>query len=126
MPEEIPDLWPADIGTGKLQSPVAILRREASLLGEKTSQLVTAEVTTQSQGEHFIHAFILVCPALDNYRYELFKVQHRLTFYPMTFITGGGGISLSTQEEFLGRLRVIFSSQDTKNIVHSLLAQISP
>jgi len=124
MADSIPDLWPQDIGEASLQTPVTILRQEAALLGEKTNQLVTAEVTTQSQGQTFLHSFVIVAPALDNYKYELFKVQHGISFYPMTVIVQGGGNNIGSQAQFIEILRMIFTSPNTKNIVQSLIAQI--
>ncbi len=38
------DLWPETIGTVRVKSPVAILREQASLLGQKTQNLVQAQV----------------------------------------------------------------------------------
>jgi len=40
------DLWPKDIGNTNLRAPVSILREQASLLGEKTQNLVKADVYT--------------------------------------------------------------------------------
>ena len=42
------DLWPKDISEISIKSPVAILREQASLLGQKTKGLVTAEVKSVS------------------------------------------------------------------------------
>lgn len=123
MPETIPDLWPDDIGTATLQTPLAILKQEAALLGQKTGQLVTAEVVTQAQQDSFIHSFFLIAPALDNYRYQLFRIQHGVSFYPMTVFLGGARDSVTSESQFLESLRAILSSPTTKNIVQSLIAQ---
>lgn len=125
MAGEVRDLWPQDIGGASLLTPVTILRQQATLLGQKTNQLVVAEVNTQSQGPNFQHSFVIVAPALDNYRYELFSVHHGITFYPMTVVRENSPERVDSQEQFLGWLRTILSSPRTKNIVQSLLAQIA-
>lgn len=54
------DLWPADIGEPNIRTPVSILREQASLLGEKTNNIVegqVAEITTDlvwTLGEAFV------------------------------------------------------------------------
>ena len=46
MAHNIPDLWPDDIAVTSLQVPVTILRQQATLLGEKTKNLVEGEVSS--------------------------------------------------------------------------------
>jgi hypothetical protein len=77
------DLWPANIADSKLTTPVAILKEQAALLGEKTKQLVKGEVSTQTTGNLFVHHFYIVAPTL-NYKYELFTASHVINFYPLT------------------------------------------
>jgi hypothetical protein len=124
MADEERDLWPKDIGAGNLVTPVAILREQAALLGQKTQQLVTAEVTTQTRQEKFAHSFHLVAPALDNYKYEIFSVHHGITFYPMQVVYQGTAHQVGSQDAFLNFLRTIFTSTATKNIIQSLIAQM--
>lgn len=119
------DLWPKERFATDVVTPVSILRRQAALLGEKTQQLVTAEVFTSVVGDHATHFFRLVVPALDNYRYELFRVEHRVEeLYPIT-----GYFLLSTarrmedQTDFVGWLKDILSSNATLQRIDSLMAQ---
>jgi len=124
MAGQIPDLWPQDIGQADLLAPVTILREQAALLGQKTNQLVTADVNTQTQGPFFLHLFYIVAPALDNYSYELFRVQHAITFYPMTVIYENTGRQIESQQQFVDLIAGILRSPKTANIVKSLIAQI--
>lgn len=83
------DLWPEDIGPiPDLKSPVTILREQASLLGKKTNNLVEAEVvqleSVISEEKEFSYAFLIVAPALDNYRYKLFTISYGINLYPVT------------------------------------------
>lgn len=118
------DLWPKDIGEATLVAPSAILKEQASMLGEKTKYLVTAEVVTKSEGSTLIHTFQIKAPALDNYTYQLFSVHHGINFYPLSVVFEGSGYGISTQEEFIVRLSDILGSATTRNLVKSLIAQV--
>ena len=117
------DLWPANLTESNLVTPVAILREQAALLGDKTKQLVTGEVQTQTTGNLFVHSFYVAAPTL-NYRYELFRVQHPAAFYPLVLTQGQTTTQLKSEEEFKNKLKEVFSSQLTLNVVHSILAQV--
>jgi hypothetical protein len=66
------DLWPENIGSPEITAPVSILKRQASLLGEKTNNVVEAEVQKGNDAwwttsEDMIYNFYLVAPALGKY-----------------------------------------------------------
>jgi|HubBroStandDraft_5_1064220.scaffolds.fasta_scaffold266061_2 hypothetical protein len=123
-----PDLW-GEIPVDDVRTPVTILREQAALLGPKTKNIIEARVSTLARDGHFYHSFDLIVPALDNYIYELFRVDHDVTLYPIytpndeksTF--RGSKISLKTEEEFTDWLRHRLSSHETRKIISSLLAQ---
>jgi hypothetical protein len=78
-----PDLW-GDLEVAPIRTPVAILKEQAAVLGQKTRNVVEARVETSlTYNSHFVHSFSLVVPALDNYEYQLFKVQHAIDLYPV-------------------------------------------
>jgi hypothetical protein len=119
------DLWPQDIAESNMVTPVSILKEQAALLGDKTSQLVKGEVVTQAVGNFFHHQFFVVAPTLS-YRYELFLVTHGVSFYPITlkrpFETTAP--MLPNEDAFKQALKDIFASPQTLNVVHSILAQV--
>jgi len=117
------DFWPSNIADSNLTTPVMVLKQQGALLGEKTRQLVTAEVVTETTGNLFVHHFYVVAPTL-NYKYELFQVSHGISFYPLTLRQGGQTTSLGNEEKFKETLKTIFSSPHTLNVVHSILAQV--
>ncbi|MCZ6675995.1 MAG: hypothetical protein O7E52_01970 [Candidatus Poribacteria bacterium] len=129
MAQNIPDLWPDDIAvTNDLKPPVAILRQQAALLGEKTQNLVEAEISSSSIGSGFRHHFNLVVPALDNYRFRLFYITHPISLYPINISVSSPGkddtvIEVKSEDEFTKALRGIFSSEETKRIIQALIAQ---
>jgi hypothetical protein len=117
------DLWPDNIAESNMVTPVSILREQAALLGDKTKQLVTGEVQTTTTGNLFVHSFYVAAPTL-NYRYELFRVQHPAAFYPLVLAQGQSTSQLKSEEEFKNKLKEVFASPHTLNVVHSILAQV--
>ncbi len=117
------DLWPVNVTESNMVAPVAILWEQAALLGDKTKQLVTGEVQTTTVGNLFVHRFCVAAPTL-NYRYELFRVQHPAVFYPLVLTQGQTTTQVKTEEEFKNKVKEVFASQSTLNVVHSILAQV--
>ncbi len=141
------DMWPSDITHSELLPPVAMMREQASLLGKKTRNLVTAEVSSRKEfesgkGEVLIHRFDLVAPALDNYTYGLFYIVQPITIYPLRFGMDSdiyeeiassklrdqvqmskGAVTVDSEELFREVLRRILQSQKTKWVVSAMLAQ---
>lgn len=116
------DFW-GEIVTDAIRTPVSILREQAALLGPKTQNLIEAKVETEaSGGDGFFHYFYLVVPALDNYRYKLFKIYSPIELFPIQ--PSGEDIRLETEEAFSDWLQKKLSSGDTRRIVANLLAQV--
>ena len=123
-----PSLWPDDIAVTDAVAPVVLLKEQASLLGQETQNLVEARVHPgQSRYSEypFVYYFELVAPALDNYRYRLFEISHGVGFYPVRiefeeFACPRDAIS---ENDFMEELAKIFSSERTKRIISSLIAQ---
>lgn len=139
------DLWPKGIENLKVKSPVAILREQASILGEKTKNLVQAEVTEKNSGKFFTYTFFLVAPALNNYRYELFDMYHDISLYPVDIGVeedifaeieskvkthrdedGVSCIGAESEDEFVEVLRAIFNSKKSIQVITALLSQSDP
>jgi hypothetical protein len=123
-----PSLWPEDIAVTDAVAPVVILKEQASLLGQRTQNLVEARVhpgQLHYVGYPFVYYFELVAPALDNYRYRLFGISHGVEFYPVRieFEEFDGYRDAISESEFMDELAKIFSSERTKRIISSLIAQ---
>jgi len=136
------DLWPQDLQADERQrAPVTILKEQASLLGQKTRNLLEAEVRQRAarQGfslDVFFFDFYLVAPALGHYRFKLFSAWHDIRFYPL-FVQldedlerevchkGEREVRVDSEEEFLQILRKIFASQKTRGVIQALLAQVA-
>jgi hypothetical protein len=124
-------LWPDDFGTSEVMPPVAILRQQAYLLGQKTRNVLEGAVVLQtnpSGGNAYLEeTFYIHAPFLGGYRYHLFHVNHKaIPIYPLTIYSGEKlqePIKVADEEEFREALRDIFASEATRKVVQSLLAQ---
>lgn len=142
MPEE--DLWPTDFETAPaVNEPLAVLEQQASLLGKKTRNIVTAEVNVfadMPSQDHTAHGtniapsiravFTIEGPVLG-YAYNLFTVVYRTTFspetnfYPIWFnYTQDNGESIDeevTDEiEFKELIAKILGSHRARNVIRSI------
>ncbi len=131
------DLWPEKIGkVPDIKAPVSILKEQATLLGKRTKNVVEARVTTYEvpsvAEQQMIHYRFLITSPILNYRYELFRMWHKVDLYPVTIQPGEeimGEISPGEKEltaysedEFVETLKKIFAAQKTVKVINSLLA----
>jgi hypothetical protein len=65
MPNGNENLWPADVGTSTIVPPLAILRRQAVALGERTQGLLEGQVETLTERGEFTQVFYVVAPSLS-------------------------------------------------------------
>ncbi len=123
------DLWPSDIGQTDLKPPVAILREQAEFLSKATGGLVTAEIKSAVISDEIFHnTFVLHVPKLDDYRYELFEVRHRVSFYPLDILPRAGHkldnyMEVDSEKRFVANLKSLLGTTEIKALVHSLVAQ---
>jgi hypothetical protein len=136
------DLWPSDIGYSAKRAPVVILREQASLLGQKTQNILQAEVEPQSgmssgiklKHTPFEYSFRVVAKALGNYRYNLFKIFHDIMLYPVEIqgdndilkeVAGEGVdcILADSEDEFKAILKKILGSEKTREVIAALMSQ---
>lgn len=119
------NLWPEDVAVTDAVAPVAILKEQASLLGQQTRNLVEARVTQRHSSKFdFCYYFELVAPALENYIYRLFQILHNIEFYPVWIdFYEDSPIEVQSEDEFMLELERVFSSEKTKRIISSLISQ---
>lgn len=133
MTDQIPDLWPPDFGTKKL-TPVAILREQGELLARRTQGVLRGLVRTIStEGPTagtagFLHTFFVLAPTLDDYAYELFQVHHGIPVYPARVCVAilETDIVANSEAEFIRTLRGVFTAEQTKDLINTLLSQAQP
>ena len=122
MSTDTTDLWPSDIATTELKSPVAILREQGALLAQKTDGMIVGKVLTGPVGQQLQHTLRLVVPALEHYTYDLFHFTHGPSLYPVDAAFEGKVVLVESEEEFVNFLREVFASEATKQTIRSLVA----
>lgn len=139
------DLWPEEIENNRVKSPVAILREQATFLGERTKNIVQAEVVDNNSSiGSFNYYFYIVAPALGNYRYQLLGISHDISLYPTQVnveesildeirpnvkvddIQNWSFIVAESEEEFVGVLKAVFRAKKTLRVIIALLSQSDP
>jgi hypothetical protein len=133
---EMQNLWP-DFAIEKTKSPKAILKEQAGYLMGKTNNVLSAEIETiHYQGDigNIIHAFYVVAPEMNNYRYRLFGIKHKvIDYYPLVIDWEGwtlpwehgqnGTKEVNNEKEFIDSLREIIQSPLTTRTISYLFAQ---
>jgi hypothetical protein len=125
MTDVTKDLWPEKFADLPVVTPVAILKAQGQILGQKTANVVLGRVYTQrAEANNFRHVFHLYCPPLG-YETELLQAVHGIKLYPVrvTATTSGIDATAINAEEFSQVLSRVFASGNTRDTIESLLAQ---
>lgn len=134
-----PDLWPDDLlPAGAEPTPVAILRRQGQLLGQRTGNAVYGEVHSEQVGSNpnnegsneFLHRFVLKSGYI-RYTRTILYVRHGLRPYPANYIAvkpDGSGTheqvaELHNPNDLERVLRETFNRDSVKDVIRSLVAQ---
>lgn len=128
MPANPEDLWPESFGGLDIETPISILRKQAAFLGTKTGNVLEGYVSKEMDDEgDFVLTFYLIAPALQNYRYKLLSVWHKVTMYPVhTFAREEENrkpVELNNAKELKNYLQKKFASEETLKIIRSLIVQ---
>lgn len=125
MTETKEDLWPDNLATPPQDKPpLLILREQASLLGQKTGNLVDAEVTTSPEPDGGLALrFTLVAPALSGYRYVLFTAVQSAMLYPVALRFDGLTYHAHDEAGLKQYLRNFFASEPARRVISGLVVQ---
>ena len=141
---ETKDFWPDDLFAGpEPKTAIAILREQAALLAEKTEHVLEGRVESKPHTDvatlrrsrlakelgssQFLNVkFVILAPALGNYRYLLLWLAHPMTLYPV--VLGGSAFEgnecrADDEAALIRALRTAFASDHTRTVVAGLLAQ---
>ncbi len=75
-------LWPDNLTGNVERAPVHLLKEQAALLGEQTGNFLTGEVKRIQGRDDFGFSFRVRSNVLQ-YEYQLFKVWHGVSLYPL-------------------------------------------
>lgn len=126
-----------------VRTPVQILREQAALLRERTNGTLDArvevsKVNDQDGDGRVFWDFVVVAPALLNYRYKILTIGQPTSFYPVTFDDRSdgphassfpvnatpAGIKFADNEEiFMGLLINTVKSARVQKAIQALLVQ---
>lgn len=130
---------------GELPSPetqrtsYTILKEQASMLTEITNGLLVGEVKRSSevdafseftlgkQSQSFVAYLRIQVPSLNNYTYSVVRIQYPIGLYPVlvkSLVVENFQIECSSEEKFENALGQILSSEEVKQVISALLAQI--
>lgn len=114
--DTIPDLWPTAALKVDVRTPVAILRTQATRLGQRTQGLLIGEVTiTTGENNQVVLGLEVIVPALNNYRYRLLSVQHAQdAIFPAKVSANGFKIDVTEFGMLLQNSRTVTKHVNTK------------
>ncbi len=119
------NLWPK-IDVEQIVLPKSLMAEQANFLSDMTNRNIIGQISSfKTSDNRLIHEFRLVVPALDNYVYTLFTVQHKMLFlYPLKVNTDIKAFEATKEEDFKQIMKEIFNSEATKKVVSSILSQV--
>ncbi len=124
--QDVKNLWGDLDSIEQLRSPIAILRTQAAYLdsyykGELQGNISRSPGSTGSMKL----IFYIVVPALNNFSFKLFTVDHPLNFYPLKIDSPLFDViyECESEQDFLGTLEEILSSTEVHRALASLYAQ---
>lgn len=135
---KIPNLLPENFEEGNIITPLEILRIQALAFAKRTKNLLNAEVKHQiysyddsdimaeKEKHHvFYDDFYIVAPRLDGYRYSLLRIGQTNTTYPADVWDYPQSLKkeVKNADELIEELRILFSSDATRQIIESLMSQ---
>jgi hypothetical protein len=130
MADATESYWPVEIIDAADPEPVAILKEQAALLGERTKNAVEAIVKPSTEDGTAYHSLYLKADALGDYLYKLLYIAYpvigRGGDYPITVESSAGGAkkSISSEDEFREWLRAQLSSDYVRTAISNLLQYV--
>lgn len=113
-----------DVAT--VRTPLGILREQAGALTAATNGRLVGFVDSRQGAENSLNLSLFIrVPALDDYAYRLLEYYQPPEMYPGELVSRGWeGSIIESPDKFEQDLREILSSDVTKRVVASLLAQV--
>jgi len=121
------NLWGDIPRMEKVESPIAILKKQALYLGKMTNNLLEAEVKIHSNSPNQVRAdLVIVAPTLGGYQVQIIRIQHGLEIYPVNImnIRENKGFSAADETSFLSLIKECLQSEKVQNVIKALLIQV--
>ena len=121
------NLWGSLDGFKKIKTPLSIVREQGELLTQATQGILEGYVKIESQAENIRFSFSIIATRLNQYRYEVLKVSHPVTIYPVVVLNTverkRSWEECLSEEIFLSKIKSILSSSEMRRVIESLLSQ---
>ena len=120
------NLWGSLEGFKKIKTPLLILREQAELLTQATQGILKGYIRVKSERGSIELSFYILAEQLNQYKYEVLRIVHEVKIYPVqvrNLVESKGWKNCENEAIFLGEVRSILSSQETRKIIESLLSQ---
>ena len=146
MSDTSKDLWSGVDFDIETETPVGLLKEQATMLSQKTNGLLKGELAISTEYSIIYNTFSIIAPKLDSYRCALIKVVSGPAMYPAyvydySGVDYGEGILVklsgtdrydiprasfvvSDYVQFESAVRKILSSKETMDIIRSLMSQL--
>jgi hypothetical protein len=110
-----------------MRTPLSILREQASALTQQTHGVLVGDASIRWEGDQFVVSLDVVVPGLNDYRYRVLSYRQPVEMYPGGFWAPGDLLPTTIGDEtsFVAEVKAALSSQQVKNALTSLLAQVS-
>jgi len=120
----IKNLWGDMPDLTSIRTPHEILMEQGRYLEEVTDGALKCKIDRHQKNTLFSFEFLILVPSL-NYQYSLLRVTHDIKLFPavLSCEQNGEEFTANTQEEFEEDLGTILSSEETRVLVRSLVAQ---
>ena len=124
----IPNLWSAVHDLEAEVAPFTILKQQASNLTQATKGILEGSIGRSAVNDRVFLSFRLIAPVLDHYSFDLFSARHDiLASYPIDIFPEKTlkeeFIRASDADEFIRVLQAMLTSENTQQILRSLIAQ---
>lgn len=116
------NLWP-ELNFEMVTTPKSILALQAKYLSEMTKNVLQGEIRSSGNTENISLVFDIVAPAISNYKFQLFIVQHDIKLYPLKVIHESKSSIIENEEKFEEKISEIFKSPSTIKIINNLYSQ---
>ncbi len=108
------------------KTPLSIVREQGTLLTEATKGILQGYVKIDSESGTISFSFSIIAMRLNQYKYELLRVQHGIKIYPVlvrSTTKEKAWKKCDNETSFLAAIKSILSSTETRKIIESLLSQ---
>jgi len=120
------NLWGSLEGFKIIKTPLLILREQAELLTQATQGILQGYIHVKPEGGNNELSFYIIAKQQNQYKYEVLRITHGVKIYPVkvgNLVESKGWKNCENEAIFLGEIRSILSSQETRKIIESLLSQ---